>query len=111
MIIAYVQAHWLEWIFGIILAVLTFGYRQLIKRLSEEQAKNQAISDGVQALLRESIVGNYNKYQDKKYCPIYAKESLKKAYKAYSALGGNDVATELYRKVLAMPEEGGEHEQ
>ncbi len=111
MFIAYIQSHWLEWFFGAVLAVLAYGYKKLLNRMTEEQKKNQAISDGVQALLRESIVGNYNKYNDKKYCPIYAKESLKKAYKAYSALGGNDVATELYRKVLAMPEEGENHEQ
>ena len=106
MVISYIQAHWTEWLFATVLAVLTYGYKKVLKRLSEEQKKNAAISDGVQALLRESIVGNYNKYMDKGFCPIYAKESMKKAYKAYSALGGNDVATELYRKVLAMPEEG-----
>ena len=61
--------------------------------------------DGVQALLRESIVVAYNKYMDRGYCPIYAKESAKRAYKAYEKLGGNDVAHELYQKILKMPEE------
>ena len=55
--------------------------------------------------MRESIVGNYNKYSDKGFCPIYAKESVKKAYSAYHKLGGNDVATELYNKLLRMKEE------
>ena len=56
--------------------------------------------------MRENRGSSYNKYLDRKYCPIYAKESLKKAYTAYSALGGNDVATSLYKKILEMPEEG-----
>ena len=105
MIISYIQAHWLEWLFAIVCAVLTWGYHRISIKLTEEQKKNQAISDGVQALLRESIVGSYNKYSEKGVCPIYAKESIKKAYMAYSALGGNDVATSLYRKMLEMKEE------
>lgn len=105
MIIQYIQQHWLEWLFAAVCAFLAWGYRGVANRLSEEQRKNEAISQGVQALLRESIVTAYNKYSDKGFCPIYAKESIKKVYKAYSALGGNDVASELYRKILAMPEE------
>ena len=73
-------------------------------QLEEEKKKNEAIAEGVQSLLRESIVTNYNHYTDKGFCPIYAKESIKKVYKAYHNLGGNDVATELYNKVLKMAE-------
>lgn len=104
-IIAFVSAHWLEWLFTGVLAVLSFLFKTLQRQLKEEQEKNQAIADGVQSLLRESIVNGYNRYQDKGFCPIYAKESLKKLYKAYHGLGGNDVATELYNKLLKMPEE------
>lgn len=68
----------------------------------------RALSAGVQALLREDIVNNYNLYTDRGYCPIYAKESMKKVYAAYHGLGGNDVATELYHKLLAMPEKNKE---
>ena len=106
--IAYIQAHWVEWLFGIIIAALAYGYKQILKRFSDEQRKNEAISKGVQALHRESIVNNCNKYSEKKYCPIFAKESIKKCYAAYHDLEGNDVATELYRKLLAMPEEHNE---
>lgn len=112
MILTYIQSHWVEWLFAGICAFLAWGYRGVSTRLTDEQKKNAAIADGVQALLRESIVKNYNKYREKGSCPIYAKESMKKCYYAYSALGGNDVATELYKKMLTMPEEGGgDHEQ
>ena len=107
-IISYIQAHWVQWVFAAISAVLAFAYRSIDKRLQEEKKKNEAIAQGVQSLLRESIVDNYNKYSDKGFCPIYAKESIKKAYAAYAALGGNDVAHELYSKILKMAEEKGE---
>ena len=80
------------------------------QKLKAEQKKNAAIAEGVQSLLRESIVSNYNKYTDRGYCPIYAKESIKHVYEAYHNLGGNDVATKLYNTLLAMPEEPKERE-
>ena len=103
--LTYMQMHWVEWLFTIITTLIGVGYRGISKRLKEKQRKNAAIAEGVQSLLRENIVGNYNKYKDRKHCPIYAKESIKKVYSAYHNLGGNDVATELYHKLLAMPEE------
>ena len=104
-ILAYIGAHWVEWLFTICLATLGFAWRTVSKRLKEEHDKNEAIAEGVQSLLRESIVTNYNRYLDKGYCPIYAKESIKKVYGAYHDLGGNDVATDLYKKLLDMSTE------
>lgn len=108
--IDYIQANWIKWLFALLLAILGWGHRQIAKQISIERAKSAAIAEGVQALLRDSIVTNYNKYSSKGYCPIYVKESMKRAYKAYAALGGNDVAQSLYHKLLAMPEEGATHE-
>ncbi len=104
-ITSYISAHWVEWLFAALLAFLGWGYRNVSNRLKSEQMKNAAIADGVQSLLRDNIVNNYNKYGDKGFCPIYAKESIRKTYAAYHALGGNDVATGLYHKILAMPED------
>lgn len=104
-ILTYIQAHWTEWLFALITAAAGIGYRNVSVRLKTEQARNTAIAEGVQSLLRENLVANYNKYTDRGYCPIYAKESIKKVYSAYHGLNGNDVATELYHKILAMPEE------
>lgn len=103
-LIAFVSAHWLEWLFAAALSALAWLYRNIAARLEVERQKNEAIAAGVQSLLRESIVSNYNHYSDKGFCPIYAKESVKKVYAAYHGLGGNDVATELYQKILRMPE-------
>ena len=40
-----------------------------------------------------------------------AKESIKKVYHAYHDLGGNDVATDLYKKLLDLPTEKKEKEK
>lgn len=104
-ILQFIQNNWVEWLFAIISCVLGSLYKDVRSRLKEEQKRSTAIAEGVQSLLRENIVQNYNKYQDREYCPIYAKESIKRAYAAYHKLGGNDVATKLYNTLLAMPEE------
>ena len=101
----YILQHWAEWLFAIITAIAGMGYRSVSKKLKVEHNKNEAIAEGVQALLRENIVENYNKYTDRGYCPIYAKESIKRAYASYHKLDGNDVASELYHKLLSMPED------
>ena len=61
--------------------------------------------EGVQCLLRDEIIRNHDKYMDNGFCPIYAKETLKRAYHAYHELHGNDVATGLCNEVMALPTE------
>lgn len=70
--------------------------------------KFKAIKEGEKCLLRAEIIRQYEKWTERKYCPVYAKEALTKAYKAYHALGGNDVATELYKITMALPSENPE---
>lgn len=67
--------------------------------------RNTALENGVQCLLRAEIIRNHDKYMEKKHCPIYAKEALKRVYTAYHQLGGNDVATRLYDETMELPTE------
>lgn len=73
--------------------------------ISSMLLRMKAIKLGLQCLLRAEIIRSHDKYTDRKYCPIYAKEALTRAYKAYHTLGGNDVATELYKDTMGLPEE------
>lgn len=118
----YISAHWVEWLFVAISALMGFGYQQMARRMKEEKEKSEAereeerqkrsaLQDGIQALLRDRIIQAYNHYQDKEHCPIYGKENVKRMYDAYHALGGNDVATELKDKLMKMPEEPAEREE
>ena len=69
----------------------------------------KAIKNGLQCLLRAEIIRSHDKYTDREYCPIYAKEALTKAYMAYHTLGGNDVATNLYKDTISLPTEPPQH--
>ena len=70
------------------------------KKLSERE-KN--IENGLQSLLRAEIIRSHEKYMDREYCPVYAREALTRIYESYHALGGNGTMTELYKQVMALP--------
>lgn len=67
--------------------------------------RDKALDDGVCCLLRAEILRNYKEYSRKGFCPNYAKEAENKAYKAYHALGGNDIATDKHNYIMALPDE------
>lgn len=65
--------------------------------------EDKAVRDGLQCLLRAEIISQHDKWKEKEYCPIYAKEALKRAYGSYHNLGGNDIATDLYVETMQLP--------
>ena len=80
----------------------------------EEMRQNdrtKQIECGLQSLLRAEIIRSHEKYMDKQYCPVYAREALNRIYESYHALGGNGTMTELYKQVMALPtDKEGNHE-
>lgn len=97
--------YWVEWVFGIVAAALTAAYTRLSKRVKAYRAKQDAIEQGMQALLRDRIIQAYNHYTDKGFCPIYGRQNVESLYNAYHALGGNGTITELYNKLKSLPTE------
>lgn len=99
---------------GCVLVVCTYKINKMLQKRDKaalaEANKQQAIAEGVKCLLRDAIVTAFNKYTDKGFCPIYAKENVTRAFKAYKALDGNGVVEELYEKLKKMPEEKHELE-
>lgn len=76
-----------------------------ITYIKMRRKRETSLETGVQCLLRAEIIRNHDKYMERKHCPIYAKEALRRAYTAYHDLGGNDVATRLYDEVMELPTE------
>lgn len=82
----------------------------LITEWRKERSREKAVELGLQCLLRAEIIRSFEKYSDRYYCPIYAKEALKREYDSYHKLGGNDVATGLFKKIMELPEAPPEKE-
>lgn len=77
----------------------------MVRRLWFSQ---KALKKGTQSLLRADIIKSYEKYTDKGYCPIYARDALEAEYNAYHGLGGNGTITDLWERIKALPTEKGE---
>ena len=71
--------------------------------LRAKKRENDALKEGMQALLRDRIIQAYNHYLDKGWIPIYAMESIEACYKSYEELGENGVIDNLMRQLRELP--------
>ena len=81
------------------------------KRLAELEKRQTALEEGTKALLRAEIIRSYDKYTDRCWIPLYAREALDKAYEAYKGLGGNGAMSHLYEEVARLPNRKNEEEE
>ena len=68
-------------------------------------ARVRALSLGVQALLRAQMINDYNRYLEKGYAPIYAKQNFENCWQQYDKLGKNGVMKDIHDKFLQFPTE------
>ncbi len=86
------------------LTALFSKWKKVLKR-------EKALEDGMKSLQRIQLIEYHDKYTERGYCPIYAKEAATRCYESYHELGGNGVITKLYNDLLALPETKDEKEK
>ncbi len=79
----------------------------LLNRLKSAEQKQQALERGVQALLRDRLIDQYEKYKSLGFAPIYAKENFENLYEQYHRLGANGVMDSIHEEFKNFPS-GGE---
>ena len=95
-----------EIIVALIGAAVTAGnviFTTAVNSKRRRDKRTEQLEAGVQCLLRAEIIRSHEKYMDKGFCPVYAREALSRAYEAYHALGGNGTITGLYNQIIALP--------
>ena len=102
-LINYIYLHLIEWIFAGGYAVLVILYRNICKKIQKSHIENQALIDGVQALLRQEIIDFCLRYEGQGAAPVWAKQAEEQIYRAYEALGGNDVAHAMHERFMKLP--------
>ena len=60
---------------------------------------------GTQALLRAQMISDYNKWYDKGYAPIWARENFENVWLNYHNLGANGVMDDIHNKFMSLPTE------
>lgn len=100
---------WLTLLFGSGVLVSAWGY--LYSRIVENSRKQEALRLGVQALLRDRLIAEYNKWLERGYAPIYARENFQNMWEQYHSLGKNGVMDGVHDIFMELPtEKKGEHD-
>ena len=84
-------------------AALGAGIGFLSSKLKKNRAKEQAIEDGVQALLRNELVREYREYKAKGELSILDKENIESMFRQYKNLGGNGTVEQLITELMRLP--------
>lgn len=77
------------------------GY--MIARFRQIKKEQDAIKLGLQALLRADMIRDYNKWSEKGYAPIYAKENFENVWVQYHSLGSNGVMDGIHTEFMNLP--------
>jgi len=93
----------LSFLFGS--GVLVSVCRYFSARLKANEKENEALKLGVQALLRDRLISEYNDRSEKGYAPIYAKENFENMWTQYHNLGKNGVMDTVHINFMALPTE------
>lgn len=62
----------------------------------------KALKKGVQALLRTQMINDYNKWYDRGYAPVWARQNFGNMWAQYDALGDDGIMEDLKNKFLAL---------
>lgn len=89
---------------GIVLGLMKALHKYCKTHFAITQAENEALKNGMQALLRDRLLRNYREFVERGHAYPNEKENWKLLYDQYHALGGNGIVSSIYEKVLDIPE-------
>ena len=104
-----VVQNWLEYFFRALATTVVGAFAAVLKHLYSRQkqqaARQDAVEQGLQALLHDRIFAMYAECHAKGYAAVEDMRNAEYLYKPYHNLGGNSTGTELYKRIKAMPTE------
>ena len=92
-------------------AMLAAFWKMVHSQLKKQQAENQAMRKGLQALLRAQLVSDWNKWSERGYAPIYARQNFENCWIQYHSLGANGVMDDIHARFFELPTEPTMHEK
>ena len=100
--LATIGEWWLTWLLGIIGTGILAGFRVLYKRQKAAEVRQTALENGMQAILRDSILTSYYHYHEKGKITLHGLENVEAMYASYHDLGGNGTMTHLVEVLREM---------
>jgi hypothetical protein len=86
-------------------SILTAITGLVLQKVKGIKSDNDSVKLGIQALLRAQMIADWNKYSEKGYAPIYAKDSFESCWVQYHNLGANGVMNGIHEKFMALPDQ------
>lgn len=86
-------------------AILALLFKYFQNRVLKTLTDSMLMKEGLQALLRSQMIADYNKWIDRGYAPIYAKDNFENCWGKYHLLGANGVIDDLHDKFMELPTE------
>ncbi len=96
--IDFIFRYWIEVLFGLAIAGLSYLYKKLEKRYKEQEA----IKDGLVAILHDRLCQSCLYFMSKDEIGLTELKNIERMYNAYHNLGGNGTGTELYERVKEL---------
>lgn len=97
--IDFILRYWIQELFALIIAILTWLWRVLLRRKKE----NDEMKEGMMALLHDRIYQACSFFLARGWCSMEDRSNLEYLYKPYKALGGNGTGESLYKKCMDLP--------
>lgn len=86
-------------------ALILMIVKYMLNQIKQNRKDTEAVKLGLQALLRSQMISDYNKYSEKGFAPVYARDNFENCWKRYHSLGANGVMDDLHEKFLDFPTE------
>ena len=77
------------------------GY--IYNKLKKNDDETKAVKAGLQALLRSQMINDFNRWSDKGYAPIYARDNFENCWIQYHSLGANGVMNDIHNRFMDLP--------
>lgn len=98
----FIMQYWLEFLFGVLIAVLSAGVKTVKNRLKQQAQEQEALKHGLIAILHDRLFQSGMYFIGKGEIGLSELKNIEKLYEAYHALGGNGTGTEVYERVMDL---------
>ena len=68
-------------------ALILMIVKYMLNQIKRNRKDTEAVKLGLQALLRSQMISDYNKYSEKGFAPVYARDNFENCWKQYHSLG------------------------
>lgn len=90
---------------SVISAIFLTLYRKSARMIEKNREDNMAIKKGIQAMLRAQMISEWNKWSERGYAPIYARQNFENCWEQYHTLGANGVMDDIHVRFFQLPTE------